>query len=109
MQSRFTEAQIIGISKEQEGGTPVATVCANAPSFPPDHAGLFETTLLDGLTDGLIDLPSLGTGADQGDRFVPASPIWGIVGADPREIQSVERAALVSHVGEAIVSLDLPK
>jgi len=82
---------------------------ANVPSFPPDHAGSFETTLLDGLTDGLIDLPSLGTGADQGDRFDPASPLWGIVGADPREIPSVESAALVSHIVEAIVSLDWPK
>ena len=82
---------------------------ADVPSFPPDHAGLFETTLLDGLTDGLIDLPSLGTAADQGERFDPASPLWGIVGADPREIPSVERAALVSHVVEAIVSLDWPK
>ncbi len=26
-QSRFTEAQIIGILKEQEGGTPTAAVC----------------------------------------------------------------------------------
>jgi putative transposase len=26
-QSRFTEAQIIGIQKEQEGGTPTAAVC----------------------------------------------------------------------------------
>ena len=81
---------------------------ADVPSFPPDHAGLFETTLLDGLTDGLIAVPSLGTGADQGDRFDPASPLWGIVGADPREIPPVERAALVSRVVEAIVSLDWP-
>ena len=82
---------------------------ADVPSFPPDHAGLFETTLLDGLTDGLIDLPSLGTGADQGDRFDPASPLWGIVGRDPRAFPPVERTALVSQMVEAIVSLDWPK
>lgn len=82
---------------------------ADLPSFPPDHAGLFETTLLDGLTDGLIDLPSLGTAADQGERFVPASPLWGIVGRDPRAFPPVERTALVSQMVEAIVSLDWPK
>ena len=82
---------------------------ADVPSFPPDHAGLFETTLLDGLTDGLIDLPSLGTGADQGDRFDPASPLWGIVGTDPRQFPPLERAALVSHIVGVIVSLDWPK
>ena len=78
---------------------------ADVPSFPPDHAGLFETTLL----DGLIDLPNLGSAADHGDRFDPASPLWGIVGADPRDFPSVERAALVSQVVKAIVSLDSPK
>ncbi len=82
---------------------------ADVPSFPPDHAGLFETTLLDGLSEGLIDLPSLGTGADQGDRFDRASPLWGIVGADPTGSPPIGRVALVSHIVGAIVSLDWTK
>ena len=82
---------------------------ANVPNFPPDHAGLFETTLLDGLTDGLIDLAGLGTDADHADRFDPASPLWGIVGTDPRDIPPVDSAALVSLVVGAIMSLDWPK
>lgn len=58
---------------------------ANVEGLPPDHAGLFETTLLDSLTDGLIDLSSLGTAPDTLDRFDPASALWGIVGSDPRQ------------------------
>lgn len=57
---------------------------ADIPGFPPDHAGLFETTLLDGLAPGLSDTGRLGLVADEKDRFEPASPLWGIVGADPR-------------------------
>jgi len=77
---------------------------ANVPNFPPDHAGLFETTLLDGLSDGLIDLPSLGTGVDQSDRFDPASPLWGIVGADPRRSPQSDRGELVQSVVQSITS-----
>ncbi|OZA10080.1 MAG: hypothetical protein B7Y02_11435, partial [Rhodobacterales bacterium 17-64-5] len=40
---------------------------ADVPEFPPDHAGLFETTLLAGLTMGLIDLSRLGSDADDID------------------------------------------
>jgi creatinine amidohydrolase len=77
---------------------------ANVPNFPPDHAGLFETTLLDGLSDGLIDLPSLGKGVDQVDRFDPASPLWGIVGADPRQSPQSDRGELVQSVVQSITS-----
>ncbi len=74
---------------------------ADVPGFPPDHAGLFETTLLDGLTEGLIDLSRLGP--DTKDRFDPGSPLWGIVGADPRAEPPLGKDALVEHVVAALV------
>jgi creatinine amidohydrolase len=58
---------------------------AALPGFPPDHAGLFETTLLKGIDAGLVDMARLGSGADDKDRFDPGSDLWGIVGADPRQ------------------------
>lgn len=76
----------------------------DVPSFPPDHAGLFETTLLVGLSEGLIDLSNLGTTADQIDRFDPASPLWGIVGTDPRQRPPSDGATLVRHLVNAIVT-----
>lgn len=69
---------------------------ADVPGFPPDHAGLFETTLLDGLTDGLIDFSRLGP--DTKDRFDPDSPLWGIVGADPQAEPPCDKASLVAHL-----------
>lgn len=76
----------------------------DAPGFPPDHAGLFETTLLEGLTEGLTDLASLGTAPDEIDRFVPASPLYGIVGTDPRTPPPLGTAQLVRHVVAALAA-----
>lgn len=75
------------------------------PGLPPDHAGLFETTLLDGLTEGLVDLPRLGTSLDQFDRFDPTSPLWGIVGADPRQQPPLSKDSLVRHLVAALVTV----
>ena len=74
---------------------------ADVPGFAPDHAGLFETTLLDGLTEDLIDLSRLGP--DTGDRFDPASPLWGIVGADPQGTPPLDKGALVAQMVAALV------
>jgi creatinine amidohydrolase len=76
----------------------------DAPGLPPDHAGLFETTLLAGLTEGLIDLRALGEDPDLIDRFDPTSPLWGIVGTDPRNPSPLEKGALVQHVVAALVA-----
>lgn len=80
----------------------------NAPGFPPDHAGLFETTLLDGLTQGLIDLPRLGTAPDQIGRFEQTSPLRGIVGTDPRLPPPLGKDLLVGHVVNALVAVTRP-
>lgn len=66
--------------------------------LPPDHAGLFETTLLDGISPGLSGLGQLGTGPDLPDRFDPASPLWGIVGTDPRRAPSLAGDQLVAAI-----------
>ncbi len=77
----------------------------DARGFPPDHAGLFETTLLDGLTEGLIALPRLGTAPDEIDRFDGASPLWGIVGADPRRPPPLQKEPLVAHMVASLVAV----
>jgi creatinine amidohydrolase len=91
-----------------KGGLPgVKSFAVNrtdVPGFPPDHAGLFETTLLDGLTEGLIDLPALGTERDVINRFDTASPLWGIVGTDPRNPSELKSDALVQHVVAALAA-----
>jgi creatinine amidohydrolase len=77
----------------------------DVPGFPPDHAGLFETTLLDGLTSGLIDLSRLGSAADHVGRFDPASPLWGIVGTDPRQAPALEKREVVEILVSKLASL----
>ena len=69
---------------------------AGIPGFAPDHAGLFETTLLQGIAPALVDIPSLGSGADTRDRFNPTAPLWGIVGADPRQAPPLSASALTA-------------
>lgn len=66
--------------------------------FPPDHAGLFETTLLTALWPGLADLRRLSAEPDSPDRFDPQSPLWGVVGVDPRQTPPIDPAALVARI-----------
>lgn len=58
---------------------------APIPGLPPDHAGLFETTLLDGIAPGLSNIQGLSRSPDTAHRFDPHSPLWGVVGTDPRQ------------------------
>jgi len=79
---------------------------AEIDGFPPDHAGLFETTLLAGLAPELVDINQLAPIAVQDsklDRFDPASPIWGVVGADPREAAPMLPKALVERVVGSLI------
>ncbi|WGV18243.1 creatininase family protein [Fuscovulum ytuae] len=68
------------------------------PGQPPDHAGLFETTLLDGIAPGLSDINRLSSDPDTAHRLDPQSPLWGIVGTDPRQHAVMEPAELVERV-----------
>lgn len=66
--------------------------------FPPDHAGSFETTLLDGVEPGLFETDRLGAAPDEPDRFDPRAPLWGIVGSDPRNPPPVDPDRLAEAV-----------
>lgn len=59
----------------------------------PDHAGVFEATLLSGLEPGLVhldrlpdplDFPDPGGDSMGVERHDPNHPLWGIFGPDPR-------------------------
>lgn len=73
---------------------------ASVPDLAPDHAGLFETTLLDGVAPGLSEMGQLSGEPDDVDRFDPNSPLWGIVGADPRSVPPIGPDRLVRMVLE---------
>jgi len=79
---------------------------ADIDDFPPDHAGLFETTLLAGLAPELVDMNQLapiGEDDNKFDRFDPASPIWGVVGADPRGKAPLSPTVLVEQVVRSLI------
>jgi creatinine amidohydrolase len=73
-------------------------------AIPPDHAGVFETSLLHALYPDLVQLdrlPSLVAAplADddvwEAGRHDPAHPIWGVVGPDPRRFDRQASAPLL--------------
>jgi creatinine amidohydrolase len=73
-------------------------------AFGPDHAGLFETTLLAGLHPQCVDLGRLPSLRDaplaDGDvweagRHDPKHPLWGVVGPDPRHFEAKVAPVLV--------------
>ena len=73
-------------------------------SLPPDHAAIFETTLLAALWPHLVRLDRLASLKDAplapGDdwaqeRHDPAHPIWGVFGPDPRNFDSRAAAPLL--------------
>ncbi len=73
-------------------------------SLAPDHAGIFETTLLSAIWPELIHLnrlPSLNKALLQDNdvweagRHDPKHPIWGVVGPDPRHFKPEEAEPLL--------------
>lgn len=73
-------------------------------ALAPDHAGIFETTLLGALWPELVQLDRLKSLADaplaQGDtweagRHDPTHPIWGVVGPDPRNYDPAQAKPLL--------------
>jgi len=86
---------ILATSVNRIGGLPLA----------PDHAGIFETTLLGGLWPERVDLGRLPALAEAplapGDvwadgRHDPGHPIWGVIGPDPRAYDAASAPALVA-------------
>jgi creatinine amidohydrolase len=81
-------------------------------ALAPDHAGLFETTLLSALWPHLVQLnrlPSLASAPlAAGDvwedgRHNPEHPIWGVVGPDPRQFKPEQAAPLLNASVEWLV------
>jgi len=86
--------------------------CTSSP-LPPDHAGVFETTLLYALWPEHVHvgrLPSLGehpaTGPDDeadpagNHRHNPDHPLWGIFGPDPRDFDRSRSTQLLEELVE---------
>jgi len=82
--------------------------CVSA-DLAPDHAGVFETTLLHSLHPELVHLEMLPDRAGHpsadpdGDvmgpqRHDPAHPLWGVFGPDPRGIDLSTSSALLDHL-----------
>jgi creatinine amidohydrolase len=65
---------------------------AEGLAIAPDHAGVFETTLLASLWPDRVDLDQLPTLSDmpaftddfESARHEPEHPLWGVFGPDPR-------------------------
>lgn len=82
-------------------------------SFAPDHAGLFETTLLYGLHPDLVQesrLPAKADGGAEADpygeqRHAPDHPLWGIFGPDPRGFDRGRASPLVEAMVAHLVGL----
>ena len=75
-------------------------------AIPPDHAGVFETTLLYALHPQLVQLDRLPALADaplaehdvwEAGRHDPAHPIWGVIGPDPRRFDPAAAAPLLAE------------
>jgi len=73
-------------------------------ALKPDHAGMFETTLLAAMWPNLVQLDRLPSLEDaplkdadvwEQGRHDPKHPIWGVVGPDPRRFQVNEAAGLL--------------
>ncbi|MEW1931317.1 creatininase family protein [Rhodococcus sp. NPDC079359] len=93
--------------------------CSSSP-VPPDHAGLFETSLLFALRPDLVHLERLPSIAERpaidrdGDsmgnqRHNRTHPLWGIFGPDPRTMDADEsravRSALVTWMCDEVSTL----
>ena len=81
--------------------------------FAPDHAGLFETTLLYGLHPELVHehrLPARKTEEDDAapygaQRHQQDHPLWGIFGPDPRGFDRSKAAPLVEAIVAHLIEL----
>ena len=81
-------------------------------ALAPDHAGIFETTLLAALHPNMLHLERLPELAQHplanGDvwaegRHDPTHPIWGVIGPDPRHYDQRRAAPLLDAAVQALV------
>jgi creatinine amidohydrolase len=81
--------------------------------FGPDHAGVFETTLLGGLWPNRVQIDRLssikaaplapGDVWEEG-RHDPKHPLWGVVGPDPRAYDARQGPPLVAACVEWLIA-----
>ncbi|KMK69018.1 creatininase family protein [Puniceibacterium sp. IMCC21224] len=81
----------------------IATAVNRCPGadMAPDHAGAFETLLMHALAAELVDLsrlPRLDQAPDAFDRHDPQSPVWGVIGTDPRTVDLSEGERLMDRL-----------
>jgi creatinine amidohydrolase len=112
-------AMIDGLADAWNSGSTGMRVAASAVNripgldFAPDHAGLFETTLLYGLHPDLVEeqrLPAKKQDETEADpygqqRHDPGHPLWGIFGPDPRGFDKSKAQPLVDAIVAHITSL----
>jgi len=100
--------QSLAAEARAEGTTRVEALAVNMArlELAPDHAALFETTLLGALWPDRVQLdrlpplataPSIDPGGDTmgPQRHDPAHPLYGIFGPDPRRYDASRSAALL--------------
>jgi creatinine amidohydrolase len=82
-------------------------------ALSPDHAGIFETTLLASMWPHLVQLDRLKSlveaPLDANDvwetgRHDPAHPIWGVVGPDPRNFSPPQAKPLLDAAVNWLIS-----
>jgi creatinine amidohydrolase len=74
--------------------------CSEA-GIDADHAGAFETLLMNALAPETVELsrlPALDDAPDSFDRHDPKSAIWGVIGKDPRTVNLTESTALLDRM-----------
>jgi creatinine amidohydrolase len=85
-------------------------------SIPPDHAGVFETTVLSALWPDRVDLgelaplgqtlPEKDDPDDFGDsRHDPEHPLWGVFGPDPRTFDPSQSEELLVSIANWIAAV----
>jgi creatinine amidohydrolase len=87
---------------------------ADESPIPPDHAGIFETTLLHALWPNRVDVGRLqrrvaGAGTVDEDEWGPqrhqsGHPLWGVVGPDPRDFDPAKGPALLAAIVDWVVA-----
>ena len=99
MIDRFSEVWNATGAKPRVTATAVNR-CPGA-GFEPDHAGAFETLLMNAIAPETVDLSqlaSLDAAPDGYDRHDPKSAIWGVMGKDPRTADLTESNALLDRM-----------
>jgi creatinine amidohydrolase len=85
------------------------SVSQTSAVLAPDHAGVFETTLVAALWPDRVQLDQLPSVTDApaadppgsvgyGHRHDPEHPLWGVMGLDPRGSDLAKATSLLEHV-----------